>query len=60
MTTVWCRLKQWAARLQRDVLTLWYAGRDDATPATAKLLALAIGAVWITAAPGTLCWISRA
>lgn len=44
MTTVWRRLKQWAARLRRDVLTLWYAGRDGATPLAAKLLALATAA----------------
>ena len=44
MTTVWRRLKQWAARLRRDVLTLWYAGRDGATPLAAKLLALVTAA----------------
>lgn len=44
MTTVWRRLKQWAARLRRDVLTLWYAGRDEGTPLPAKLLALATAA----------------
>ncbi len=44
MTTYWRRLQHWAARLRRDVLTLWFAGRDPGTPTAAKLVAIAIAA----------------
>lgn len=36
------RLKTWAANLKRDVVALWFAGRDPRTPVLAKLLAIAI------------------
>ena len=41
---MWQRLRQWALRLRRDGLTLWYAARHEDTPRAAKLLALAIAA----------------
>ena len=41
---MWARLLAWARRLRRDILTLWFAGRDPATPLVAKLLALALAA----------------
>lgn len=41
---MWQRLKEWAKRLRKEVLTLWFAGRDARTPIAAKLLALALAA----------------
>ncbi|MCW5627142.1 MAG: DUF1232 domain-containing protein [Burkholderiales bacterium] len=41
---MWARLLAWARRLRRDILTLWFAGRDPTTPLVAKLLALALAA----------------
>lgn len=32
------RLRQWARRLKQDVMTLWFAWRDPATPFAARLL----------------------
>ena len=36
--------KQWARRIKRDVLTVYFAARDPATPWAVRLLALAIAA----------------
>lgn len=36
------RLRQWAARVRRDVLALWFACRHPGTPLVAKVLALSI------------------
>lgn len=36
------RLKQWAARLKRDVAALWFAYRDARTPWAAKILTVLI------------------
>jgi len=33
------RLKQWARRLKRDVVALWFAARDRRTPCIAKITA---------------------
>jgi uncharacterized membrane protein YkvA (DUF1232 family) len=38
------RLKSWAKRLTRDVLTLWFAARSHQTPWAARLLAGAVAA----------------
>ena len=38
------RLRQWAAALEREAMTLWFACRDPRTPVAAKLLALLIAA----------------
>lgn len=38
------RLRDWARRLKRDVLTLWLAARDPRVPIGAKLLAGAVAA----------------
>lgn len=37
-------LKLWAGRLKRDVLAIYLAARDPATPRLARLLALVVAA----------------
>ena len=41
-TTAWERVRQWARRLKRDGLTLWFAIKDPRTPWYAKALAVAV------------------
>jgi uncharacterized membrane protein YkvA (DUF1232 family) len=41
---MWEHLKRWARTLHRDVMSLWFAARDPRTPATPRLLALALAA----------------
>lgn len=41
---MWQRLNAWAKQLRKEVLTLWFAGRDPRTPWFAKLFALALAA----------------
>lgn len=36
--------KQWARRIKRDVVALWFAARDPKTPLAAKLVAAAVAA----------------
>jgi uncharacterized membrane protein YkvA (DUF1232 family) len=36
--TIFQRLRQWARRIKRDAVTLWFAARDPRTPWTAKAL----------------------
>ena len=38
------KLKQWARRLQCDVVAVYYAARDKRTPTLARVLALAVAA----------------
>ncbi|MBA3834688.1 MAG: DUF1232 domain-containing protein [Sphingomonas sp.] len=38
------RLKNWAARLKRDVIALWFAARDPRVPWYAKAVAAAVAA----------------
>ena len=38
------RLKEWARRLKRDVVTLWFAYRHARTPLIAKLCAVLVAA----------------
>lgn len=38
------RLRQWARALKRDVVAVWYAARDPATPWPVRLAALAVAA----------------
>ena len=35
---MWAALKDWAARLRRDVLALWFAVRDQRTPLGLRLI----------------------
>jgi uncharacterized membrane protein YkvA (DUF1232 family) len=44
LNTMLARLREWAAALQREVMTLWFACRDPRTPLAAKLLATLIAA----------------
>ncbi|BEP35829.1 YkvA family protein [Variovorax sp. V59] len=37
--TIFQRIKQWASRIKRDAVTLWFAYRHPGTPWFAKLLA---------------------
>ena len=41
---MWQQVKQWACALRRDVMTVWFCGRDPETPLLAKLLALGLAA----------------
>jgi uncharacterized membrane protein YkvA (DUF1232 family) len=41
---MWQVLKRWAKSLRRDVMSLWFAGRDPRTPTSARLLAVALTA----------------
>lgn len=38
------RLREWAAALERETMTLWFACRDPRTPLAPKLLAMLIAA----------------
>ena len=38
--------KQWARSIKRDVVTIYFAARDPATPWQVRLLALAVAAGW--------------
>ena len=37
-------LRRWAQRLKRDVVAVWFAARDPATPFAVRLLAAAVAA----------------
>lgn len=39
---MWVRLKQWAARLKREIAALWFAYRDPRTPWPVKAVTLLI------------------
>ena len=36
------RLKDWAMRMKRDIIAVWLAARDPATPLTARIIAMAV------------------
>ena len=37
---MWRALREWAARLKRDTVTIWFACRDNRTPLGTRVLAL--------------------
>ena len=44
MVKLLASLRRWAQRLKRDVVAVWFAARDPATPLAVRLLAAAVAA----------------